>query len=78
MKAELSGAGLRPQQTALGLRGAVDLIVNVFAGVHVEAGVEKGAVAKAFVSVLVNDATEESKQTAISQIQSVMMCTCLL
>ena len=38
------------------LGASVDLVVDVFAGVHVEAGVEEGAVAKRFVRVLVDDA----------------------
>lgn len=60
-EADLRAPRLRPQ-AALGLRRAVDLVVDVLAGVHVEAGVEEGAVAQALVCVLVDDATEEQKQ----------------
>ena len=41
-----------------GLGASVDLIVDVFAGVHVEAGVEEGAIAQGFVRVLVDDAPD--------------------
>lgn len=58
MESELRGPGLGPQQAPLGLWGAVDLIVDVFARVHVETRVEEGAVAEALVCVLVDDATE--------------------
>ncbi len=58
MKSELCGPGLGPQEAPLSLWGAVDLIMDVFAGVHVETRVEEGAVAEAFVCVLVDDATE--------------------
>lgn len=57
MEAELCGAGLWPQQAPLSLWRAVDLIVDVFTGVHVETRVEEGAVAEALVCVLVDDAT---------------------
>lgn len=57
-EAELRAPGLRPLQAPLGLRRAVDLIVDVFAGVHVETRVEEGAVAEALVRVLVDDATK--------------------
>lgn len=39
MQSELSGAGLRSHGAALSFRGAVNLVVHIFAGVHVEAGV---------------------------------------
>lgn len=57
METKLCGPRLGPQQVPLGLRGAVDLIVDVLTGVHVETGVEEGAVAEALVCVLVDDAT---------------------
>lgn len=57
VETKLCGPRLGPQQVPLGLRGAVDLIVDVLTGVHVETGVEEGAVAEALVCVLVDDAT---------------------
>lgn len=59
MEAELCGPGLGAEQTPLGFWRAVNLIVDVFAGVHVETRVEEGAVAEALVCVLVDDATEK-------------------
>lgn len=62
-QAELRRAGLGPQQAALGLWGAVDLVVDVFAGVHMETGVEEGAVAETLVGVFVDDAAGCRKTT---------------
>lgn len=62
MESELCRPGLGAQQTPLGFWGAVDLIVDVFAGVHVETRVEEGAVTEALVRVLVDDATEKDKK----------------
>lgn len=45
-------AGARGTRVSAG----VDLVVHVLAGVHVEAGVEEGAVAQRLVRVLVDDA----------------------
>lgn len=56
-QSELRGPSLGPQQAALGLGGAVDLIVDILAGVHVEASVEEGAVAQTLICVFVDDAT---------------------
>lgn len=56
-QSQLRGPGLGPQQAALGLWGAVNLIVDIFAGVHMETSVEEGAVAETLVSVFVDDAT---------------------
>lgn len=58
MQAEVCGPGLGPQEHPLHLWQAVDLIVHVFTRVHVETRVEEGAVAKALVCVLVDDAPE--------------------
>lgn len=58
MEADLRGPRLRPHQAALCLWGAVDLIMHVFTGVHVEAGVEEGAVPQTLICVLVDDAAE--------------------
>lgn len=57
-QSQLRGPSLRPQQVPLGFRWAVDLVVDILASVHVEAGVEEGAVAEALVRVLVDDAAE--------------------
>ena len=67
VKPQLRGPGLGPQQAPLGLRGAVDLVVDVLAGVHVETGVEEGAVAEALVCVLVDDAPEREHWGAQSE-----------
>jgi len=56
VQAQLSGSARGPQRAALGLRRAVNLVVDVLARVHVEAGVEEGAVPQALVRVLVDDA----------------------
>lgn len=61
MEAELCGPGLGAKQTPLSFRWTVDLVVDVFAGVHVETRVEEGAVAKALICVFVDDATEQDK-----------------
>lgn len=58
-QAQLRASTLEPHEPPLCLWRAVDLIVDVFAGVHVEARVEEGAVAQALVRVLVDDATVE-------------------
>lgn len=55
MQRELSVAGLRSRGAALSFGWAVDLVVYIFTGVHVEAGVQEGAVSKALVCVLVDD-----------------------
>lgn len=59
MQSELSGAGLRSSRAALSFRWAVNLIVNIFTGVHMEAGVQEGAISKALVCVLVDDPPKE-------------------
>lgn len=60
-ESQLRGPSLGPQQVPLGLWWAVDLVVDVLASVHVEAGVEEGAVAEALVRVLVDDAAERER-----------------
>lgn len=59
MQSELSGAGLRSRGAALRFRWAVNLVVHILTGVHVEAGVQEGAVTEALVCVLVDDPPRE-------------------
>lgn len=59
MQAQLCGPGLWPQGANVCLRWAVDLIVHIFTGVHVEAGVQEGAVTQAFICVLIDDSSVE-------------------
>lgn len=61
VQAELLGPWLGPHQAPLRFWRTVDLIVDVFTRVHVETGVEEGAVAEALVCVLVDDAAERKK-----------------
>lgn len=65
VEAELCGPALWAEQTPLGFWRAVDFIVDVFAGVHVETRVEEGAVAEALVRVLVDDATAQDNMMMI-------------
>lgn len=56
VQAKLGGTRLGPRRAPLGFGGAVDLIVDVLAGVHVETGVEEETVAQVLVRVIVDDA----------------------